>query len=190
MSKEYFEDIEFTDNCGVIGELNKLCDMLTSKGMARVRHDSTTRIKQDRTEGQLVQNIATKTVEIDNEIFYDVFYYEPFSIFDPFRETMQKFDVRFWYNYKRNWAGVKLSRSGLIQLIGMFASMLSAQYKLTNNGKLDINNVINLVNIGLEAQTGYPKLMSKTIVKIAQPGPGRSESAAPAPVKTIPDMDQ
>lgn len=144
MVKEYYEDIDYTDNVNIITALDAVCQQLVKRRMAKLVHNTVPAENPNRVQdiGNGIGTFATKKFEIDREKVYEVYHYEPFSIFRPFDDTRKSISIKFWYNYKMNRAGVKASKSDAVTLLKIIFDILVTHNEITNNGSISIGQIL------------------------------------------------
>lgn len=135
MAQEY---VEYEENVSVIQELDKLVQELVKQKIAKVTHDSINDPDRKAKFGEPDANgrgtFGTKKFEIDREIFYKLYNLEQWSILEPFDDPLKIIDIKFWYNYRLNRAGVKINKKDTVMLIKLLVDALKVHHKLTGNG--------------------------------------------------------
>lgn len=130
MTREIFGNTPSNGQTSAIVELEKMCQWFVNNGSGKITHNTTTTDKeriQDIDHG--IGAFATKRFEI-----YD---YGVWSIFEPFEDPRRIIDIKFWYSYKLQRIGVRMSKKDVISFTKMVIEIIK-RYK-NNNGIEKIN---------------------------------------------------
>jgi hypothetical protein len=123
MTREIFGNTPSDGQTSAIVELEKMCQWFVDNGSGKITHNTTKENERIQYIEHGIGAFATKRFEI-----YD---YGVWSIFEPFEDPRKVIDIKFWYSYKLQRMGVRMSKKDVIMFTKMVIEIIK-RFKNSN----------------------------------------------------------